>query len=407
MRIGIDALSVLNLSGTGYYTQELLLALASCDPDNEYFVFVPEDCLLTVPRTRDARQNQEAKTFGRRLRRAMNKRPKFQSILVSRRSRMGRILWQQVYLPREARRLNLDLLHSPTGIAPLRLRCPSAITLHDMAFDRFPDLFPSFQRFYLKRFLPASAKRASAILTDSEFSASEIRNRIKISKDRIRPVLLGVSTLFEPVEDADRLQTVSQTYRLPERFILALGTVEPRKNLLTLLDAFERVTERDKGFRLVLAGRKGWLEEPVFERIEALRLAGRILWTDFISREDLPALYSLSTLCVYLSLYEGFGLPVLEAMACGTPVVASDIPVFREWAAGAAELVPPENQEAVADALSKVATEEEIRQRMRESGLAIAREFTWERTAQATLEAYREVVSRKNGDSSANMVDWR
>lgn len=389
MRIGINALSVTNRSGTGYYTQELILALCELDPTNEYFLFLPEACLLSGGRRQ--KETAEAEAFGRRLRPALRRAANFQSLLVSPRNRLGRVAWEQYYLPREARRLRLDLLHSPTGAAPARLRCPSVVTLHDLAFHHYPRLFSWLHRRYLRRVLPPSARRAAAVLTDSETCRNEMVAQLGLSPEKVFAVPLGVAEVFRPMEEADRLERLRQAYRLPRRFILALGTVEPRKNLLTLVDAFEELSRKNSDLGLVLVGRRGWQEEPVFEKIESLRLPERIRWLGFVPREDLPALYTLATVCAYLSFYEGFGLPVLEAMACGTPVVASDIAVFREWTQGAALLVPPDEPSPVAEALLRAADSGQERERLRQAGLALASQLTWQRTARATLEVYQRI----------------
>lgn len=393
MRIGINALSAANRSGTGYYTQNLILALSRVKSDHEYFVFLPEDCLLTTGARPGENQDGAGAGFARRLRRALAQSSQLEPLLISRRNLVGRIAWEQTFLPREAERLGLKLLHSPTGIAPIRLQCPSIITLHDMAFLRYPELFDRMHRTYLNWILPRSARRARMILTDSETVRREIMDLLGVPEEKVLAIPLGVDERFQPVEDDERLAEVRRRYSLPEQFILALGTVEPRKNLLQLLEAFARLTQKVDSLSLVLVGRRGWKEEPVFERIEQLRLAERIVWTGFLPDEDLPAVYSLASVCAYLSVYEGFGLPVLEAMACGTPVVASDIPVFREWTEGAALLVPPKDTEAIADGLYRLLSREEERRHYRQAGLDRASRLNWQHTAEATLKAYCQASS--------------
>jgi len=395
MRIGINALSVTNRSGTGYYTQQLLLALGRIDRENDYFLFLPEDSLLTAVARRGRPADEEAVQFGRQLRPLLGQARNFHPQLVSRRNRAGRVLWEQYFLPREIKHLELDVFHSPTGIAPARLSCPSVVTLHDLGFLRFPELFLWLHGRYLRRALPRSARRAAAVMTDSETRRKEVIERLKIPPERVSTVLLGVDEAFRPEAAPQRLEQVRKMHRLPERFILALGTVEPRKNLLVLLEAFNRLAKEESDLCLVLVGRRGWKEEPVFERIESLGLSGRVVWTGFLPREDLPVVYSMALVCAYLSIYEGFGLPVLEAMACGTPVVASDIPVFREWTAGAAVLVPPDDPGQVANQLHRMLNSQETRQRLSESGLRLASELTWERTAHAALEVYHQVAELK------------
>jgi len=392
LRIGIHALSVANRSGTGYYTQQLILALGEIDPANEYVLFLPEDCLLTAVQRPSREADEEARRFGRRLRLLLNQSPNIHPQMVSRRNRLGRIAWENYYLPREARHLELDLLHCPTGVAPWRVPCTSVVTLHDLAFRRYPELFAPSHALYLRFMLPHGARRATQVVTDSETVRGEIVDELLLPPERVTAIPLGVDESFQRVEDSGILEEVRKRYELPRRFILALGTVEPRKNLLNLLEAFRSLSSEDSDIALVLAGRKGWKEEPIFERIESFRLGERIRWTGFIPRDDLPALYSLAEACAYLSVYEGFGLPVLEAMACGAPVVASDIPVFREWTSGGALLVDPRKPEGIRAALLSALKDENRRQTLRQAGLETARRLSWRKTAEATLEVYRKAA---------------
>lgn len=392
MRIGIHALSVANRSGTGYYTQQLILALGEIDRINEYVLFLPEDCLLTAVRRPGREADEEARLFGRRLRPLLNQAPNFHPQMVSRRNRLGRIAWENYYLPREARHLGLNLLHCPTGVAPWRTPCASVVTLHDLAFRRYPELFAPSHALYLHLTLPHGAHRAARVIADSETVRGEIIDDLHLPAEKVTAIPLGVDESFQCVEDRTILERVRKRLNLPGRFILALGTVEPRKNLLNLLEAFRGVALDDPDVALVLAGRKGWKEEPVFERIESLRLGQRIRWTGFVPRDELPALYTLAEACAYLSVYEGFGLPVLEAMACGAPVVASDIPVFREWTSGGALLVNPQKPETIRGALLSAMKDEGQRRTLRQAGLETARRLSWRKTAEATLEVYRKAA---------------
>lgn len=392
-RIAINGLCTGNLSGTGYYTQELILALAKIDPANRYYIFLPESCLLPVSRQSEDSRRAQTILFSRRLRAEMNRNNRLEAILVPDKNRAGRVLWENLYLPSELKRLGCDLLHSPTGLAPGHLPCPSVITLHDLAFLKYPELFPWLQRKYLNWQFPRSASMASAVITDSETIRGEIVEHLPVPEEKVRPIALGVRSDFRRVEDEKTLKRLKAAHRLPEQFILALGTVEPRKNLLTLLEAFKQVSEEEPEIQLVLTGRRGWKEEPVFEKIEQLQLASRIRWTGFISRSDLAGLYTLAELSAYLSLYEGFGLPVLESMACGTPVVVSDIPVFQEWAGGAAALVEPDDPRQVADRIMTLLNNPSRRNELSERGLEKAEKFSWERTAEKTVKIYEQTAT--------------
>jgi glycosyltransferase involved in cell wall biosynthesis len=390
MKIGINGLSLSNRSGTGYYAQNLILALSQLEPRHEYHLFLPEDCLLTLTGRGGREGDEEAVRFGRRLRPILSGRPHVHAHLVSRRNRLGRIAWEQIYLPQQVRRLGLDVLHSPTGIAPLRLGEESVVTLHDLAYLRYPELFTRSHGYYLRQMLSRSAARASAVITDSETVRKEIAEELSISSKKIKAIPLGVDSLFHPIEEEEPHESLRKSRDLPEEFILALGTVEPRKNLLVLIDAFEKIRKEEPQLGLVLVGRRGWKEEPVFEKIERMNLWGSIRWTGFLPRESLPVIYSMASVCASLSVYEGFGLPALEAMACGAPVVLSDIPVYREWAGRAAEFTDPHDPEAVAETLLRLYRDRDAQQRQRAEGLELAGKLTWECCARETVAVYEK-----------------
>jgi len=208
-----------------------------------------------------------------------------------------------------------------------------------------------------------------------------------------------VDARFQPITDPDTLARVRNRYGLPERFILYVGTIEPRKNLTTLLEAYAALTSRVSNLQypisnihLVIAGRKGWLYEGFFRRLRELGLEREVVFPGFVPDEDLPALYSAAELFVFPSLYEGFGLPPLEAMACGTPVITSNSSSLPEVVGEVGIMVEPRDVRALAEAMELVLTDEGKRREMREKGLRQAARFSWKRTAQETLEVYRSVV---------------
>ena len=205
----------------------------------------------------------------------------------------------------------------------------------------------------------------------------------------------GCEARFNPARDAASIDAAAARYGLPKRYVLAVGTLEPRKNLTTLLRAFARLREGsavDPAVGLVIAGARGWLDDPIFEAVQSLGLERAVNFPGFVDDDDLPALYQGAELFVFPSLHEGFGLPLLEAMACGVPVVASNASALPEVAGGAALLVDPHDAEALAQAIARVLGDEALRARLRDAGVARAAQFSWQTAARRTLDAYASLA---------------
>jgi glycosyltransferase involved in cell wall biosynthesis len=243
-------------------------------------------------------------------------------------------------------------------------------------------------------------------VTDSENTRNDVICLLDADADRVFVVPGGVGPSFAPSGD-EQVESVRQRYELDGPYILAVGTIEPRKNLPRLIDAFARFRSRSEApHRLVIAGGRGWLSDETFRRAAQSSFSSDIRFLGKFPDEDLPALYAGADVFVYPSLYEGFGLPVLEAMACGVPVVCSDTSSLPEFADGAAQLIPPEDTDAIASAVEAVCTDDELRQSLRTRGTARAAEYTWERSARRLLDVYERAArmgraertgSRRNG----------
>ena len=303
-----------------------------------------------------------------------------------------RLLWEQTTLPALARRCKLDLLHSLHYTMPVLAPCPVVVTFHDMTFFLFPNLHLLPKRIFFQNFIRFSARRAAALLSVSESTRQDSIRLLGLSPDRITTTPLGVTAGFAPVRDTIALNAVRQKYRLPERFVLYVGLLEPRKNVPALLRAFQRISAAFPGYQLVLAGRQGWMYEQVFQLVESLGLKERVCFTGYVDGEDLPALYSLADVFVYPSFYEGFGLPVLEAMACGVPVITSRVSSLPEIAGDAAVLLDPDHEDGLAGALERLLSDPAERAWRSARGIEQARIFTWDRTARLTWPVYRSVV---------------
>lgn len=301
-----------------------------------------------------------------------------------------RVLWEQLVQPRALREIKADLLHGPVFVGPLRAPCPIVITVHDLSFIRFPDLFHPANRLYLKVMTRLSTHRARRLIAVSNHTAAETARLLDVPPQRIDVVHHGVDPNFRPLP-AHEVAAFRQRQDVPDEFVLFVGTLEPRKNLSRLVEAFAHVG--DKGIKLVLAGGRGWLYDDLLARIEELDLGEEVIFPGYVLGQELPLWYNAATALAYPSLYEGFGLPVLEAQACGTPVLTSNTSSLPEAAGDAALTVDPYHVDAIAEGLNRLLVDEPLRQGLRERGLARVREFAWLRTAEETVRVYRRALS--------------
>ncbi|HET8521752.1 MAG TPA: glycosyltransferase family 1 protein, partial [Thermomicrobiales bacterium] len=301
-----------------------------------------------------------------------------------------RLVWEHLLLPVASRRARVDLVHGPVNVIPRGLPGPSVVTIHDLAFLQWPEQIPRRRYRYLARELSASAKRATRILAVSEATKRDIVDQLGIDPGKIVCTPLGVDARFQPVS-GDALNEFRAARGLDRPYILSVATLEPRKNLPRLLDAYAIVAER-LPHDLVLVGPEGWLTTTIHERLQRPALADRVRVTGFVPDAELPAWYSGAELFAYPSLYEGFGLPPLEAMACGTPVLTSTSSSLPEVVGDAAIVVDPTETEAIAEGLLRGLTDQTLTDELRRRGPRRAARFTWERTAALTVAAYREAV---------------
>jgi glycosyltransferase involved in cell wall biosynthesis len=377
VRVGIDyTAAVQQGAGIGRYTRNLVRALAALDREGRYTLFV---------------------AGGRRARDRLGRWPEnFRVRSVPLSDRWTTILWQRLRVPVPIQVVTgpLTLFHSPDFVLPPVGRTPAILTVHDLSFLRVPQFFvPGFCS-YLVGAVSRAVGRAAHILADSESTRHDLVELLAVEPERVTVVYPGVEPRFRPIDDARELDRVRARYGLPARFVLGLGTLQPRKNLGGLVEAFGRllVTAGDEDvadLHLVIAGGKGWMYEETLALPERLGLAGRVHFAGFVDDADLPALYNLAAVFAFPSWYEGFGLPVLEAMACGTPVVAADNSSLPEAAGEAGLMVDAADTEALAAALGRLLEDGTLRARLFSAGQARARQFTWERAAAELLSVYR------------------
>ncbi len=299
-------------------------------------------------------------------------------------------LWYQIGLPIQLRRDGVELFHDPVYPLPFALGIPGVITVHDLSnYTRPGD--HKLRSVLGGRFFPFYLRKAAAIITDSHFTASELVRVFPGTSGKITVNHLGVSNRFRPVTDSSKIAGLKNRYELPERFMLFLGTLEPRKNIHRLLSAYEQAG--DASVPLVITGGLGWKYHELLDLIRNHPRASKIHVTGFVKDEDLPTLLSAAEFLVYPSLLEGFGLPILESMACATPVLTSNVSSLPEVAGDAAYLVDPLSVDSIANGILELSSNGNLRAALSSKGLKRAAEFSWADTARKTLEIYKRVLS--------------
>jgi len=366
MHVLVNGLQAGNRSGTGRYTAELVGALMQLGDHIRLSVVWPAG--FAPPQAGAGLQILEHTAHPAR-----------------------RLVFDQFGIEGLRRRLGADLVHYPANVGAVARKLPFVLTVHDLSYLRHPEWFPPGRALYYRRAVQRSARLARRIIADSQATATDLEELTGISPDRIDVVPLGVSSEFHP-QDAAAMHGVRKAYNLPERFFLFTGTLEPRKNLPRLIRAWCNIAG-DTDLDLVIAGREGWKVDTVREAILGHPESKRIHFPGFIPQQDLPALLSAAHAFVWPSLFEGFGLPPLEAMACGVPVLTANTSSLPEVVGAAALTVDPHDTDAIAGALFQLARDKELCAALREHGIERAAIFTWERSARMTLGTYRKALA--------------
>ncbi|MGI6368081.1 MAG: glycosyltransferase family 4 protein [Anaerolineae bacterium] len=372
MRIGIDfTAAVRQQAGIGRYTRSLVRALAELDQSTAYV-------LLSAGRDPDPAPWPE--NFERRE--------------LPLTDRHLSILWQKlrIPLPVEVFTGGISLFHSPDFVLPPVLCGRTALTIHDLSFLRLPECSSPGLLAYLNDAVPRSIKRADLLLADSESTLNDLVALMGVDLGRIRVVYPAVDSTFRPA-DHQEIARMRERHALQGPYILSLGTLQPRKNYVRLIQAYHRLRmEQHIPHSLVIGGGPGWLDQPIYDTIAELDLQEHVRLLGFVDEADLPALYSGAEVFAFPTLYEGFGIPVLEAMACGTPVVCSNTSSLPEAAGDAGLLFEPTDTDALADALLRGISDSALRARLISSGYAQATRYTWKESAQRLHAAYLELA---------------
>ena len=371
MRIAIDAHSIgTKLGGNESYSTNLICALADVDRINEYILYV------TTP--------EAVKTFKGRW-------PNFHVHTTLPHTPLIRI---PLTLSAELRRHPVDVLHVQFTAPPL-CPCPVVVSVHDLSFEHLPETFKRRSRTQLRLTVRSSARRAAHVLTLSEHTRHDVAQTYGIPLESITAIPLAAPKHFGPVHNDKELQRVRHIYGIDGDYVLSVGSIQPRKNLSRLVRAFAalRNEQSNQSFpKLVLVGKCAWLFDETLRALQESGLGNEAIVTGYVPESDLPALYSGALCFVYPSIFEGFGLPPLEAMKCGTPVIVSNTTSLPEVVGDSGLQVDPFDVSAIASAIKKLLYDSELRRELSVKGQSRAELFDWHDTARRTLEVYEEVV---------------
>jgi len=378
LRIAIDAHSIgAKLGGNESYAANLIEGLARIDNVNAYTLYVTT--------------NEASDRYCRRW-------PNFTVRLTRPHTPLIRI---PLTLSAELRRNPVDVLHVQFTAPPF-CPCPVVVSVHDLSFEHLPNTFNRRSRTQLRLTVRRSVRRAAHVLTLSEHTRKDVIDTYGVAADRVETIPIAAAPHFGPVSDDKELQRVRHTYGIDSDYILSVGSIQPRKNLVRLIQAYELLRDNHSTVKLpklVLVGKRAWLYDETLRALEKTGLKERVILTGYVPESDLPPLYSGALCLVYPSFFEGFGLPPLEAMQCGTPVIIGNKTSLPEVVGDAAISVDPFDLHAIARALEDVVNKPALREELRVKGFARARMFNWEETARRTLKVYEHVV-KENAQAS-------
>lgn len=373
MRIGVNALLMAGArAGIGNVIYNLLKALAKVDKNNTYSIFAIDE-------------GETHEWLG----------PNQQVVPVDLQDKgsWARILWEQLVLPSQTGKYHVDIMHFADYALPVLFnKVPTIITVHDLAYKLYPETFSKGKLWTKLALIKPSLHKAAKIITVSENTKRDVMELYRIPEEKIAVIYNGVNLeRFYPLPPAEVKNRLTERYGLEQGYILFIGTLEPRKNIRTVIKAYYLVRQQGIKQKLVIGGGKGWLYSDIYKLVQELNLVDHVIFTGYLPEEDLPLLYNGAGVFVYPSLYEGFGLPPLEAMACGTPVVTSAVSSLPEVVGDAGLLIQPTEEKALAEAISQVLLDKKLAAELKVRGVNRAQKFTWEQAAEKTLKVYQEV----------------
>jgi len=358
--------------GVGVYVRGLLKGLSSIDTENEYFIIVNKGKNADFVPTSD------------------NFHVLYTNVTYS--SYINRDLWEHFYLPLVLQQSRIDVYHGTNYVAPFFSKVPSVVTMFDMISFAAEDWYKPLSRYRVRMLIKMSAKKSRKIITGSVSSKKDIIRLLKVPEKKVEHIYVGIDNIFKPYNEQHKLDSIKIQYNIRDKFILYVGSINPRKNLIRLIEAYNRLRpELKANYQLVIAGMKGWKADEVILKVKQAGIENRIVFTGFVPEDDLPYLINAAEFLIFPSLYEGFGIPPLEAMACGTPVLASNTSCIPEIVGDAALLFDPYNVDEIASAMYKALVKDNLRKSLVDKGFERVKLFSWEETARRTLELYREV----------------
>lgn len=374
MKIAIDVRTISKpRSGVGHYVTNLIRELQAIDGENGYLLISNDGAYEAEFAPRGNFENYRTR--------------------ISNENHLVGDLWENLWLPGMLRKRGVDVFHGPAFMIPLRLPAMRAVvTIHDIVAFVKPETVPLKYAMYMRLLINLVARKADRIIAPSQSTKMDLVNMLRIPEERIRVVHEAVSGRFHPAGEDSVRGEVKRRFGIRDRYMLFVGNLEPRKNLVRLLRAFEAARGRLGGaYQLVVCGKKGWLYKDILRAFHEVN-KGDIILTNYVSGDDLVKLYQGADMFVFPTLYEGFGLPVLEAMACGAPVINSNVSSLPEISEDASILIDPLDVESISEAMVRLAFSESLRADLREKGLLRAAEFSWTETARKTLDVYRSVA---------------
>jgi glycosyltransferase involved in cell wall biosynthesis len=354
VKIAIDTQTTLGQrSGFGFYVKNLVEALQKIDKNNKYILIAPK-------------QKQDFYT-------------------------LERFTWDQFKFPKIAKNKKVDILHQPCFSVPIFYKGKKVVTVHDIIPLIFPGNLPLVSRLFYSRWMTYSYRYADMIIADSICTKNDIVKHLGIAPEKIKVIYLAVSSDFKPESSRTKTEEIEKKYNTTDKYFIHIGTLEPRKNLMFLVRSYSLAVKSGVKENLVIAGKKGWYFEGLFDLVKKLGLEKRVIFTGYVEDKDTPTLYSGATALIFPSIYEGFGFPPLEAMACGTPVISSNTSSLPEVVGDAGILIPPKNEKEWANMMIEVSQNNKLAEKLKIKGLQQAKKFSWEQTAKKTIEIYDSI----------------
>jgi glycosyltransferase involved in cell wall biosynthesis len=377
MKIAIDALPVKSLHhGMGTYIYNLTKHFLSFATGHEFVIYKKPEVFT------DLEKDNKPQVHYHNLHKNRNQR----------------ILWEYTSLPGLLQKEQIDIFWGPSNFLPSRKVCKYVVTIHDLSSFTYAHTYPWLRRQYYQYIIKQAVKRADLIITDSEFSRQDIINAFSVPEQAVKVIYCGIDDIFQSIELSDKLLQIRSKYGLPNEFIFTLGVIEPKKNTDRLIQAYAGLIQKHHDLpKLVIGGSKkyGWKNRKIFELVDRFKLKDSVIFTGFIEHVDLPVMYSIAKLFILPSLFEGFGLPVIEAMACGTPVITSNTSSLPEIAGDAAVLINPYDTAEISQAIIKVISDKTLQNEMRAKGLINAKRFSWSASARELLSVFEQVGTKQ------------